>query len=47
MPRAAFARNACMRIIDRYLFRQLAVPVVIAVGALTLVAMVLLVTPGL
>ncbi|WP_296814646.1 LptF/LptG family permease [Brevundimonas sp.] len=39
MPRAAFARNACMRIIDRYLFRQLAVPVVIAVGALTLVAL--------
>lgn len=39
MPRAGPARNVRMRIIERYLFRQLAVPVLMAVGALTLVAL--------
>lgn len=38
MPRAGPTRNARMKIINRYLFRQLAAPVIVAVGALTLVA---------
>lgn len=39
MPLAAVARNAPMKIIDRYLFAQLAGPVMVAIGALTLIAL--------
>ena len=39
MPRAGSTRNARMKIIDRYLFRQLAGPVIVAIGALTLIAL--------